>query len=140
MTRRILTVFALLAGLMMAGATDWYVSANVGKKKNEGTTPEAPLKAIWNALEKAAPGDVIHVAQGNYHGKTSCGWLLIEKPVSIIGGYSDDFKERDITKYPTMLKPTTIPPRASPKAWRPACTSTRPPRATPSIPPSPPPR
>ena len=106
MTRRILTVFALLASLMMVSATDWYVSANVGKKKNEGTTPEAPLKAIWSALEKAAPGDVIHVAQGNYNGKTSCGWILIDKPVSIIGGYSDDFSERDITKYPTMLKPT----------------------------------
>ncbi len=106
MTRRIFTVFALLASLMMVGATDWYVSANVGKKKNEGTTPEAPLKAIWNALEKAAPGDVIHVAQGKYQGKTSCGWILIDKPISIIGGYSDDFSERDITKYPTMLKPT----------------------------------
>ena len=106
MTRRILTVFALLASLMMVGATDWYVSANAGKKKNEGTTPEAPLKAIWNALEKAAPGDVIHVAGGEYKGKTSCGWILIDKPVSIIGGYSDDFKERDITKYQTMLKPT----------------------------------
>ena len=89
-----------------AFAADWYVSANTGKKKNEGTSKEAPLKAIWSALEKAAPGDVIHVAQGNYSGKTSCGWILIDKPVSIIGGYNDDFSERDITKYLTMLRPS----------------------------------
>ena len=103
--KKLLILFVCLL-TTAAFAADWYVSAAVGKKKNEGTTKEAPLKAIWSALEKAAPGDVIHVAQGNYNGKTSCGWILIDKPVSIIGGYSDDFSERDITKYPTMLRPS----------------------------------
>ena len=63
---------ALIAALCAASlsAADVYVSLSTGKKKNEGTTPDAPLKAIWSALEKAAPGDVIHVAQGKYQGKT----------------------------------------------------------------------
>ena len=104
MKKTLMAVLFLALGVSFGA--DWYVSQNVGKKKNEGQTKDAPLKAIWNALEKAAPGDVIHVAQGNYNGKTSCGWIKIEKPISIIGGYSDDFSERDITKYPTMLKPT----------------------------------
>jgi hypothetical protein len=104
--KKLLTMLVCLTFAISAFGTEWYVSAGVGKKKNEGTSKDAPLKAIWSALEKAAPGDIIYVAQGNYHGKTSCGWILIDKPVSIIGGYSDDFSARDITKYPTMLKPT----------------------------------
>ncbi len=104
--KKLLSILICLTFAMSAFGAEWYVSAAIGKKKNEGTSKDAPLKAIWSALEKAAPGDVIYVAQGNYHGKTSCGWILIDKPVSIIGGYSDDFSVRDITKYPTMLKPT----------------------------------
>ncbi len=104
--KKLLSILICLAFAMSAFGADWYVSAEVGKKKNEGHTKDAPLKAIWSALEKAAPGDVIYVAQGNYHGKTSCGWILIDKPITIIGGYSNDFSVRDITKYPTMLKPT----------------------------------
>ena len=104
--KKLLSILICVTFAMSAFGADWYVSAAVGKKKNAGTSKDAPLKAIWNALEKAAPGDVIHVAQGNYHGKTSCGWILIDKPISIIGGYSDDFSARDIIKYPTMLKPT----------------------------------
>ena len=106
MMKKLLFAIASVALAATSFSADWYVSASTGKKKNPGNTPAEPIKAIWNALEKAAPGDVIHVAKGNYHGKTSCGWILIDKPVSIIGGYSDDFSVRDITKFPTMLKPT----------------------------------
>ena len=115
MNKILLTACALCATAISTFAADWYVSAGTGKKKNAGNTPDAPLKAIWNALEKAAPGDTIHVAQGNYHGKTSCGWIMIDKPVSIIGGYADDFKTRDITKFPTMLKPTNEMNQTKPK-------------------------
>ncbi|MBR6059485.1 MAG: DUF1565 domain-containing protein [Victivallales bacterium] len=104
--KKLLTLVICFSFAISAFGAEWYVSAATGKKKNDGHTKDAPLKAIWSALENAAAGDVIYVAQGNYRGKTSCGWILIDKPVSIIGGYSDDFSERDITKYPTMLKPT----------------------------------
>lgn len=109
MNRKIMKI--ALAGLVALGATlavsaaDWYVSRATGKNKNAGTK-EAPLKAIWKALDKAAPGDTIHVAEGNYSGKLSCGWLDVQKGVNLIGGYSADFSVRDITKHPTTFKPS----------------------------------
>ena len=36
----------------------------------------------------------------------SCGWINLDKPVSLIGGYSPDFSARDVLKYRTMLRPT----------------------------------
>jgi hypothetical protein len=57
--------FALLlmfAAALNLAAADIYVSASSGKNKNAGTK-EAPLKNIWKALDKAKPGDVIHIAE-----------------------------------------------------------------------------
>lgn len=105
MNRKHLTLAVLLLTTIFACAADWYVSPK-GKNKNAGNAPTAAFKAIWKALDAAAPGDVIHVAGGNYKGKMSCGWIEIKKPVSIIGGYAPDFSTRDIIKFPTTLKPT----------------------------------
>ncbi|MGN0847115.1 MAG: hypothetical protein ACI4RA_07005, partial [Kiritimatiellia bacterium] len=98
---------ALVAGVMSstALAADWYVSATVGKKKNAGTTKEAPLKAIWDAIRKAADGDTIYIAGGKYYGQTSVGWIGMDKGLTLKGGYSDDFATRDITGTPTLLQP-----------------------------------
>ena len=49
---------------------------------------------------------MILIAEGNYPGKMSCGWINLDKPVSLIGGYSPDFSARDVLKYRTMLRPT----------------------------------
>lgn len=101
-------MIAVVAALTLAGqafAADWYVSPS-GKNKNEGTSPSAPLKNIWKAIELASAGDVIHVAAGNYNGQMKKGWILLDKPVSLIGGYSDDFKTRDVIKNKTMFQPT----------------------------------
>ena len=85
-------------------AADIYVSLASGKNKNAGTK-EAPLKNLWKALEKADTGDVIHVAEGVYPGKATLkGTFRMEKPVSIIGGYSADFVARDPLKYRTMFQ------------------------------------
>lgn len=99
-----LSVCMALAALV-APAADIYVSLANGKNKNTGTK-EAPLKNLWKALEKAEAGDVIHVAEGNYPGKMKCGWVQMEKPCSIVGGYSSDFAQRDPLKFRTMLQPT----------------------------------
>ena len=93
---------ALAAWIAPAG--DLYVSLSTGKNKNAGTK-EAPLKNLWKALEAGAPGDVIHVAEGNYPGKMKCGWVQMDKPMSVIGGYSADFSQRDPLKFKTMLQP-----------------------------------
>ena len=89
--------------LALAGA-DLYVGQARGGEKGPGTRL-APFKAIPDALRKAKPGDVIHVAQGNYAGVTGASEILIDKPVTIIGGYSIDFAVRDVVKHPTMVQP-----------------------------------
>lgn len=95
----------LLAAAFQVQAANWHVSISNGKNKNPGT-PGAPLKNIWKAIEKAKPGDIILIAEGNYPGKMSCGWINLDKPVNLIGGYSPDFSARDVLKYRTMLRPT----------------------------------
>ena len=100
------TLAAALAVMCAATATsaDIYVSLATGKKKNAGTK-EAPLKNLWHALQKAADGDTIHLAEGVYPGNAKCNWFLIDKAVSIVGGYSKDFASRDPLKFRTMFQP-----------------------------------
>ena len=100
----------LLSGILLtftfqSMAADWYVSLATGKNRNQGTR-EAPFKNIWKAIEKAAPGDTLHIAAGNYPGKMSCGWINMDKPVNLIGGYNADFSARDPLVYHTMLRPS----------------------------------
>ncbi len=84
---------------------DWYVSLATGNNKNAGMK-ETPFKNIWKAIASAAPGDTLHVAEGNYPGKMSCGWINMDKPVNLIGGYNADFSDRNPLVYHTMLRPT----------------------------------
>lgn len=86
----------LAACLILAGssmATDYYVSASNGKGKK--ATREAPARDLGNIINKLEPGDVIHVAEGAYPGRGKNGQYKIEIPVSIIGGYNNDFSARD---------------------------------------------
>ena len=63
-TIKLMLASVLLAAMMVPVlATTWYVSPD-GKKKNEGTSPDKPIKAIWSAVEAAQPGDTILVAEG----------------------------------------------------------------------------
>ncbi|NUQ25620.1 MAG: right-handed parallel beta-helix repeat-containing protein [Saprospiraceae bacterium] len=83
---------------------DWYISkAGSGK---EGTR-EKPAKEIGAIADQLKPGDVIHIAGGEYKGKMDAGSDLLTVPVSIIGGYSADFSSRDPWgKTPTLLSGT----------------------------------
>lgn len=104
MKKLLLLAFCGVLSLSAFGA-DYYVAFKGGKNKNPGTK-EAPFKNLWKAIEKAAPGDTIHVAGGTYPGKMGCGWIDVKKPVSIIGGYKPDFSGRDLIGNPTLLRPT----------------------------------
>jgi len=84
-------------------AANIYVSLETGKNKNAGTK-EAPLKNFWKALENAADGDTIHLAEGNYPGKMKQNWFKIDKAVSVIGGYTKDFSSRDPLAHRTMFQ------------------------------------
>ena len=106
MTKHVVSAaIAVAAAVASVQAADVYVSLSTGANKNAGTK-EAPLKNIWKAVENAQPGDVIHVAEGNYPGKMKQGWIQLDKPVSLVGGYSADFSERDPVAHRTMLQPT----------------------------------
>lgn len=100
-----LTIFtmALAASVLTINAADIYVSLETGKNKNDGTK-EAPLKNLWKALENASDGDTIHLAEGIYPGKMKQNWFLIDKAVSVIGGYSNDFSERNPLVHKTMFQ------------------------------------
>ncbi|MBQ8124767.1 MAG: DUF1565 domain-containing protein [Kiritimatiellae bacterium] len=84
-------------------AADIYVSLDTGKNKNAGTK-EAPLKNLWKALENANDGDTIHLAEGVYPGKMKQNWFLVDKAVSILGGYAKDFAERKPLAHKTMFQ------------------------------------
>lgn len=104
--RQMFLAAAVLSGMaFQAVAADWYVSISTGKNNNAGTK-EAPFKNLWKGIEKAAPGDTLHIAEGNYPDKMSCGWINMTKPVNLIGGYKADFSLRDPLVHHTMLRPT----------------------------------
>lgn len=97
---------ALMASVFATSvfSADLYVSISTGKNKNAGTK-EAPFKNIQKAIDKAQPGDIIHIAMGNYFGLMKKGYIEMKKPVSLIGGYSTDFASRNVTSFKTMIEP-----------------------------------
>ncbi|MBR0223185.1 MAG: DUF1565 domain-containing protein [Bacteroidales bacterium] len=82
-----------------------YVSQLTGSNHNDGSR-ERPVKNIQKAIDMAASGDVIYVAEGNYYGLLNSGNIRIDKGVSIFGGYSPDFSERDVLRYCSFVQPT----------------------------------
>ena len=93
--------FALVVAFA-AEAKDLYVKAGASGK---GGSPQDPYDEIWKALDKAARGDVIHVAKGTYNGKGGSGHFVIKVPgLSLVGGYSDDFSSRNPFKNHTILE------------------------------------
>ena len=96
LTTRQLVVSIAAVGLLAACnafAKDFYVSAERGKGKV--ASKEIPAKDLGNIINKLNPGDTVHIAAGAYLGKGKNGCDVITVPVSIIGGYSDDFSKRD---------------------------------------------
>ncbi len=94
--RVLLFAVVIIASLAIgdnAYARDWYVSINRGKGKKG--TKEKPAKELGNIISKLQPGDVVHIAEGVYLGRGDNGTHVITVPVTIIGGYSDDFSTRD---------------------------------------------
>ncbi len=101
-----IVLVALLGFSETLNAKDLYVSIGTGKNKGPGTK-EKPFKRLQKAITKAKKGDKIYVAEGNYLGKMKVGFIdLKKKPLSIYGGYSKDFSERDPLKYQTKIQPT----------------------------------
>lgn len=84
----------------------YYVSINRGSARGQGTQ-DSPMKDIQKAIDKAVDGDVVRVAEGNYLGTLERGWIEIKgKYITLEGGWSDDFSERNPVKYVTRMQPT----------------------------------
>lgn len=103
MKKILFAALGLALSLSTFGA-DLYVSQTTGKKKGPGTK-EAPFKAIFDAVKKAQPGDVIHMAAGTYTGAMGASEIIIDKPLTIMGGYTADFSSRNVTANPTLIQP-----------------------------------
>lgn len=83
----------------------WYVCSETGSARGQGTA-ESPLKDVQKAIDKAANGDVVRIAEGNYLGTLDRGWLEIKgKYVSLEGGWNSTFTERNPLKYITRVQP-----------------------------------
>ncbi len=85
-------------------AADLYVSIGSGNNRNPGTK-DKPIKNLQKAINKAAKGDKIFVAEGNYFGLLNKGSLELDKSVEIYGGYSKDFSKRDVLKHQSKIMP-----------------------------------
>lgn len=87
-----------------ASGPTYYVSRS-GSNKNDGLSPTSALKNIQKAIDIASEGSEIRVAEGNYFGLLNKGNIIIDKPLIIKGGYSEDFAERDVLKHLTTIAP-----------------------------------
>jgi hypothetical protein len=95
----------------------FYVSASTGSARADGLSPTSAMKDLQKAINTAQDDDVILVAEGNYLGNLDRGYIEcgrfgnathaedMGKFISIYGGYSPDFSERNIIKYVTKLQP-----------------------------------
>lgn len=92
-------------GEYINNGTVYYVSPT-GSKKNDGLSPEKPFKNLQHAIDQAKDGAVIMVAEGNYLGTFDVGYIEIkDKYLSLVGGWSTDFSERDPYTYITRIQP-----------------------------------
>ncbi len=97
-----------------AGKT-FYVSVSTGSARADGLSPDKAMKDLQKAIDTAEENDVILVAEGNYLGNLDRGYIECGKfgnanndrgkYISIYGGYSTDFSERDVIRHITKLQP-----------------------------------
>ena len=104
------------AAVAAAGKT-FYVSASTGSARADGLTPATAMKDLQKAIATAEDNDIIYVAEGNYLGNMDRGYIEVGrfgnatqeadrgKFISIYGGWSTDFSERDVIKHVTKLQP-----------------------------------
>lgn len=93
-----------------------YVSVSTGSARADGLSPATPIKDLQKAINIAEENDQILVAEGNYLGNMDRGYVesgkfadATHEPgkfISIYGGYSTDFSERDVIKHVTKIQPT----------------------------------
>jgi hypothetical protein len=101
-TARIVAALLVAAVLdLQASAADIWVRAGA----DGDCSRDNPCGDLWRPLNRAARGDVIHVAEGIYHGRAGGGAFVVKVPrLTLVGGYSADFSVRDPFRYPSVLE------------------------------------
>ena len=94
----------------------FYVSVSTGSARADGLSAATAMKDLQKAINASVDGDVILVAEGTYLGAMDCGYYEIGrfgnathelgKFISIYGGYSTDFSERNVIAHVTKFQPT----------------------------------
>lgn len=100
----LLAASLLVAVASAASAADIFVSIARGQNKSGEGTMASPYKNLGYAIGKAQPGDIIRIAEGHYPGEAGCGhWNVETNNLTLMGGYTDDFTERDPFQHVTLL-------------------------------------
>lgn len=88
------------------GKEVYYVSPK-GSNRNDCLTPQTAIKNLQKAIDLAPENAVIKIAAGNYLGTLDVGYIEVkDKYLSLVGGYNDDFSDRDPFKNITMIRPS----------------------------------
>lgn len=88
-----------MLGLFAVFSITLFLSASVATAAIIQVSPGQDLQA---ALDATVDGDIIQMAEGTYTGQG----FAYETAITIEGGWSSDFTERDITAHPTVLQVT----------------------------------
>lgn len=76
--------------------------ATTGSDAGDCSEPAAPCRTIRYALHQANPLDEVWVATGTYAGPAT-PIVVLDKTVTLLGGWAIDFSQRDPANYPTTL-------------------------------------
>src|SRR5215831_11586574 len=98
-------ILTLLLTTLSAGAADRFVSITGTDAGNACLTSSQPCRTITRAIGQATSGDTINVATGIYREgvRIEAGTTL-----SFLGGWNDQFTQRDARGTPTVVKAATV--------------------------------
>ena len=91
-------LLALIIVTIAEAATIWYVAPG-GNDDNSCTSAGAPCASLNGALAKAAAGDTVYVAVGEYRDPSKLP-VKIDRDITILGGWDDMFTNQ--TGYSTL--------------------------------------
>lgn len=96
---RVLVIVVVLGALSSVAAQNFREMCTKFVHEASGSgreaTLERPARDMGNLISELVPGDVVCIAEGVYTGRSERGVDRIEIPVSVIGGFSPDFRARD---------------------------------------------
>lgn len=100
----LLPVAVSLSLLSLSVNADPLYVKTAGSDSYNCKTVETACKTPWGALNKAGAGDEILIANGTYTYTNATCHYSVEKPISFIGGYNQDFSKKSNDASITKIK------------------------------------